>query len=317
VPSSISPGAGSGPRTIFHEHWWLDAAAGDRWHEVRVETGSGQIACLPVFRTTKRGLPMLGMPPLTHILGPQFEGIDGKPEAQRRMRLALTDQLIAKLPRHIIFNQTFHEVSDFGLAWRLNGYSTSLEYNFVLEDCSNLAAIKAGMRDTTRRVLRRAQEKLVVEMNSISPVEFVDFYFSNLAARGRPPNFARDIYLRVIETAIKHEAAQIISAKSPDGTLLASTFTIFDSRTTYYLLTTHRRVEQDNGSVALLIWNAIEQASKRGQAFDFDGFGDRGTAVFLNQFGGELRWVLRVTRMPKILQGILHLGARFSPKMRD
>jgi hypothetical protein len=307
----------SGRPTIFHEHWWLDAAARGHWHDVRVETGSGQVAYLPVFLTTKRGLSMLGMPPLTHMLGPQFEGIEGKPEAQRRMRLSLTDQLISKLPRHTIFNQTFHEVVDFGLPWRLNGYATNLEYNFVLEDCTDAAAIKAGMRDTTRRVLRRAQENLVVELNSLTGAEFVAFYFANLAARGRPPNFDREVYLRVIEAALKHESAQIISVKRPDGALLASTFTVFDRRTTYYLLTTQSRAEQDNGSVALLIWSAIEQAGKRGHAFDFDGFGDRGTAVFLNQFGGDLRWVLRVTQMPKILQGVLHLGARFSPKSRD
>jgi hypothetical protein len=286
--------------------------AGERWQEIRFATGSGEVASMPVFLTKKRGFPMLGMPPFTRVLGPCFAGINGKPEAQRRMRLFLVDELIKQLPPHVIFTQIFHHDEQMGLSWRLNGYTTNVEFTYVVTNCSDLTAARAGMRDTTRRVLKRAEERLVVGLNCTTPAEFVEFYFDNLRARGRQPNFPRPVYQRVSEVALLNGAAQIISVRRQDGTMLASAFTVFDKTTTYYLLTTHSRTEQDNGSVALLIWTAIKQAGERGQAFDFDGFGDRGTAVFLSQFGGELQMRVRVTKMPKILQGVLHVGPRFS-----
>jgi hypothetical protein len=297
--------------TIFHEPWWLDAAAGDRWLEVKTALNSGQSASLKVFRTTKWGIPMLGMPPLSHTLGPETRGLDGKPEAIRRMRLFLLDNVIRQLPRHFIFNQVLNAGDTDAFAFRLNNFTVNVEYTYRIEDCSDSVRLLANMRDTVRRVIRRAEENLEIRKNEIPVSEFVAFYFLNLERRDRPPNHSKDVYSRVLSAGVAHEAVELFTAKGADNRLRATVCTVFDGHTMYYLLTTQDRSLRDNGSVAVLIWNAIRSAGERGLAFDFDGFGDRGTAVFLSQFGGTLHPRLRVSRMPKPLQGLMHLGPRF------
>jgi len=301
-----------GCSTIFHQRWWLDAAAGDCWLEVRTTLNSGQWASLKVFRTTKWGISMLGMPPLSHTLGPEVHGLEGKPEAVRRMRLFLLDSVIQQLPKHFIFNQVLNAGDMDALAFRLNNFSVNVEYTYRLEDCSNPAQLLANMRDTVRRVIRRAEQQLEIGKNDIPVSEFVAFYFQNLARQERFPNHSKEVYERVLAAGLAHGAVEFFIARGPDKRPRAGVCTVFDEHTMYYLLTTQDRSLKDNGSVAVLIWNAIRSAGEKGLAFDFDGFGNRGAAIFLSQFGGTLFPRLRISRMPKPLQGLMHLGPRFS-----
>jgi hypothetical protein len=300
--------------TIFHEHWWLDAAAGSDWSEISSSMSSGQRASMFVYKTRKVGLPMLGMPPLTRTLGPHITGLEGKNETARRMKLYLLDQIIRQLPRHMIFNQVFEPWETDALAFRLNNFSVNVEYTYRIEDCSDLDRIWSEMRDTMRRAIRKAEQRVVVESNQIDGAKFTQFYFSNLRNQGRSPNHTPGLYQRVLDAGLRNDAAEILTARASDGTIWAGIFTIWDGRTMYYLLTTQNKSANDSGSVAMLIWQAIKNASAKGLAFDFDGFGDRGTALFLSQFGGILYPRMRVSRMPKPLQGVLHLGPRFAPE---
>ena len=297
--------------TIFHEPWWLNAAAGDKWLEVRSELSSGQSACLNVFQTRKNGLPMLGMPPLTRTLGPHIAGLEGKAETIRRMKMHLLDDIIKQLPRHMIFNQVFEPWETDALAFRLNGFSVNVEYTYRIEDCTNLDNIWSEMRDTMRRAIRKAEQRVAIECNVVDGAGFTDFYFSNLASGVCNPKETPFIYTRILNAARENGAAEILTARAPDGAVWAGIATIWDHRSMYYLLTSQNRTANDSGSVAMLIWQAIKNAAAKGLAFDFDGFGDRGTAMFLSQFGGTLHPRMRVSRMPKPLQGVLHLGPRF------
>ncbi len=302
---------------IFNQQWWLDAAAGDRWVDVRAELSSGQSALLTVYRSTKAGFPALLMPPLTRTLSPHIAGLEGKSETVRRMSAHLIDQIVQKLPTHVIFNHVIECRETEALAFRLSGFSVNMEYTYRIDDCSDLDRIKSEMRDTVRRAIRKAQERVRVECNTISPSEFAAFYFSNLYNRGREPIHPVPVYERIVKAALEQGAGEILTARAANGSLCASIFTIWDQKTMYYLLTSQNRSANDSGSVAMLIWHAIQNAAHRGLAFDFDGFGDRGTALFLSQFGGKVHTRFRINRMPKLLQSALHLGPRFAASDSD
>jgi hypothetical protein len=188
-------------------------------------------------------------------------------------------------------------------------------YTFRYASGEDTQHIWSQMRDTMRRAIRRAEEKLSVQSLDVSG--FVDFYFRNLAQRGRRPQFTPAECRRVLLAAAANNAVEIHSAAGTDGQLWASVATVYDDHAMYYLLTTQSGAAKDGGSVALLIWRAIKSAVEKGLVFDFDGFGDSGSAVFLSQFGGTLCPRLRVSKMPKMLQSILHLGPRFKFPERD
>jgi hypothetical protein len=57
----------------------------------------------------------------------------------------------------------------------------------------------------------------------------------------------------------------------------------------YYLLSTRAAEADDNGSISLLIWIAIQHAHRRGLLLDLDGVSTSGTARFLSGFGGQIK----------------------------
>jgi hypothetical protein len=57
----------------------------------------------------------------------------------------------------------------------------------------------------------------------------------------------------------------------------------------YYLLSTRAADSDDNGSISLLIWNAIQRAHTRNLLFDLDGVSTSGIARFLAGFGGQTK----------------------------
>lgn len=57
--------------TIFHEPWWLQIASRGECREVIVESGSRLAGRLPfVVRRRMRSFDVVGIPDLTHCLGP-------------------------------------------------------------------------------------------------------------------------------------------------------------------------------------------------------------------------------------------------------
>jgi hypothetical protein len=83
-------------------------------------------------------------------------------------------------------------------------------------------------------------------------------------------------------------------------------FLIWGHGRMYYLLSTRAADAGDNGSINLLIWNAILRAHSRGLVMDLDGVSTRGTARFLSGFGGrlEMRMIAQRSRTAyAVLQG--------------
>jgi hypothetical protein len=136
----------------------------------------------------------------------------------------------------------------------------------------------------------------------------VSFYRSNLARRNWQSYFSLDAFPALHTACRARGRGEILSASGPDGRPLAMVFLVWDESTMYYLLTTHAREAGDNGSVSLLIWEAIKRAHARGLAFDLDGVATSGTARFLSGFGGapQTRMVVHRSRP---LFGLLRYGS--------
>lgn len=113
--------------SIFQQPWWLDAATDGDWSMVESAPRSGLRASLPIYVERHRfGLQKICMPPLTRTLGPIFTEVPGAPRAsattRMRARLQIMEDLIACLPRHVIFQQFFGPDASELLAFLLKGY---------------------------------------------------------------------------------------------------------------------------------------------------------------------------------------------------
>jgi hypothetical protein len=287
--------------TIFHEPWWLAAASDGAYEETIYTAGNKVIGRLPYLRQRKIGWQTaLVMPAMTHVLGPSLSlDVNASDQSRSLRRFTICAALIEQLPPagHIWFALNRHETDS--LAFEAAGFSTAVD--FTLDIAPNTPeALWRGMRDKTRNVIRRAQERLAVQPID-SPALFLDFYEENLRKRALRNRFDRRIRGNLMAECLERGRGRILFALDAKGDPQAAIFTAWDHEAEYYLMST-RAPESGNGAISLLIWTALQKAAACGRIFDLDGIDSRTNHMLLTGFGGTVRPRYLVSRTSTTFQ---------------
>ena len=218
------------------------------------------------------------MPAMTHLLGPAVTGSSTR-------QLSITRELLAQLPpaSHVWFR--LHPGIVSTLAFDSAGFGNGVDFTVRIAP-DRADALWERMRDKTRNVIRRAEERLsVVEWRD--PGKFLDFYEDNLRARGQRNVYDRRLCAAVIASSVGRGRGRISVAADPGGVPKAAIFTVWDRSIEYYHMST-RATHSTNGATSLLVWNAIRHAAGNDLAFDMDGVNTQTNLSFVTGFGGTI-----------------------------
>jgi hypothetical protein len=288
---------------LFHEPWWLSAATGEQCQDVVVRSGDDVVGRLPFVTHRRMGFTVLRMPAFTHVLGPAVNPGAGKPQTQLTRRMSITRGLIDQLPAFDYFKQALPSALADGLAFQDRGFQVSPQYTFEIDCRDSTENIWDGMHFKTRQHVRRAEEKYVVTgLDNAS--DFVQFYRDNLQRRGLRAFAALDQFPTLAAACWDRDSGEILSACRPDGRPVAMVFLVWGGGVMYYLMSTRSAEADDNGSISLLIWTAIQRAHSRGLRFDLDGVSTSGTARFLSGFGGRIK-IRLIVQKSRLIFGAL------------
>ncbi|HLN24993.1 MAG TPA: GNAT family N-acetyltransferase [Patescibacteria group bacterium] len=270
--------------TIFQTDWWLNHAAKDRWQEIVCERG-GRLAGVLRYAVYRKGMfNICRNPPMTRLMAPVIFADAKKAESRQRAQLGIIGDLLKQMPAcdHIRF--TLDPDSPDALAFQLHGYRASVQHTFRLDCRKDPKELWGGMRDKTRNIIRRAQERLrVIEIDD--PEVFSAFYQRNLL--GRPSYFDLSVIAQLAQACRLRDSGRLVGAVDEAGELQAAVFLVWDTAC-YYLLSTRRPEIVDNGAVSLLVWHGLQLAQERNLIFDFDGVTGDSQLQFIIAFGGEV-----------------------------
>ncbi len=282
--------------TIFHQPWWLNSVSRGTYQEVQEMADGKCVGRLPFVQVRRHGMTVIGMPTLTHMLGPAVDEGDGNETSRRIRRITITRSLLRQLPRHSCLWIKCHRGTTDTLAFQAAAFLNRVQFTADVGPGAE-SKLWLDMRGTARRVIRRASEQLEV-IDLQDPDEFMSFYDKNLRLRGIRNHYDADICRTTIAECLRRNAGRITVAVDSRRQLQAGVFTVWDERASYYLMTT-RTPDADNGAISLLIWSAIKHASKNGLVFDFDGFNTAGDIQFFTRFGGRIvpRYVIEKASM--------------------
>jgi len=275
-------------KTIFHERWWLDIVAPDQWAEIVTDRGYLRYAYRTrmMFRSSQ-------MPPLTRALGPVIQ-VDGrKTETRHRGAFNAICELLDRLPDfdHVEFklDPSFTDV----LAFQARGFHASVQHTFQADCRQPIENIWSEMRDKTRNIVRRAQDKLAVVATDDGE-GFKNFYAQSL---DRDKSYF-GLYLIPELFAAGHARGQarILAAVDQGGEVHAQAFFLWDDHSYYYFLSSRQRAIAHAGAVSALIWAGMKHAHSLGLVFDFDGVTSQSRYQFMVGFGGKLATRFAVAR---------------------
>ncbi len=253
------------------------------------------------IRKKTHGLTVIGMPTMTHVLGPAIDESAGGNTLRRQVKnLGVTAKLLEQLPScsHISF-RLHGDVPDT-LAFDAAGFENGVDYTVEIPPDSK-EALWRQMRDKTRNVIRRAQEGLTVT-ESENAEEFLWFYENNLNAQNRYP---METSSKLVNNCISRRVGRILFARDSFGDIKAAVFCVWDARREYYFMST-RSDDAPGGAVSVLIWEAIQHAAAKGLIFDMYGVHVVGNSLpnihLVTGFGGALKTRLTVRKSSRIAQ---------------
>ncbi len=294
--------------TIFHEPWWLDAAAPDAWREVTVTASGKTVGRLP-YAISHQPLGRTGcvMPPFCHFVGPAIDAGNAAACNKALRRDQITRELIEQLPDTGFFSQRMHRDVPDVLVFAEMGFYTPVQFTFEIAPDSP-ERLWSAMRDKTRNIIRRAEERCSID-ETLSGPDFAAFYVANAAATGNASYYRAADIARITTAATARDRGRILSARAADGSLSAAIFCVWDDSCCYYLLSMRDR-GRDDGATSMLVWHAIRRAAARSLIFDFDGLFTRGNRVFFTGFGGTVRPRFCATRKTLAYRAADQLAAR-------
>lgn len=274
-------------RCIFQQCWWLDCVTDGRWEQVTVKKDGRTVGWLPYLITKRWGFTVSDMPLLTHTLGPIVDAGVGRPNTRLLNRFAITSELLQQLPTLAHFRQILAPGQADALPYQAYGCHVKCQFTFI-SDCSDIQAAWKSMRDKTRNLIRRSQERNRVA-DQDDPEEFLRFYAANCASRRQLNRYATATVRKLLELCVARDQGRPFLARAPGNDQPnAGIFVIWDQNSMYFLMSTRTPDCTDSGAVSQLVWLAMNEAHRRGLRFDFDGVSSPGTFRFLSGFGGEV-----------------------------
>lgn len=288
--------------SIFHERWWLDAAAPGAWQEVRVEENGEPVARLPFFPQRMLGFRLLLAPPMSTRLGPSVDTGDGRYETRLRRFDHLVDELIDQLPPADMFRQTFHPDVLSWLPFHRKGFRVEPQISYILDDLSDLDRVWAGISGQTRRVIKTAARSLEIQADDDS-VRLDRMVRSTFRRQRLEAPYDASMLHRVARACLDRDRATVLSAVDAAGMVHATLFCVRDERRTWYLAGGGDPELRSSGAGSMLMWELIKDAAKRELVFDFEGSMIPGVERYFRNFGGRQETYFAVTRT----------SARFAP----
>jgi hypothetical protein len=271
--------------TVFHEDWWLDAATQGNYSVVEVTAGGKIVGRLPFVLRKRSGLRGIWTPSLTHFLGPGIDDGDGSNTSRFLRRMEITRELILKLPPASWQCIRCHRGITDVIAFQEQSFKTYAQFTYELES-RPIPELWQQLRDKTRNVIRRAQERFTVgELNDVD--EFVRVYEDHLTSRHIQNTLDLGAAKRVAQAALERNRGRILAAKNDKDEIVAANFCAWDNKSSFYVTCT-RSESAGNGVASLLVWEAIQYAASRGLIFDFSGLGTRGSVLHYAGFGGTV-----------------------------
>jgi len=269
--------------TVFHEPWWLDAVTGGDYREASVRSGTRIVGRLPYQFKRYAGMTECVLPQLTPVLGPAIDEGDGRETVRRQARRTITLELLDQIPACSRFHQRLHAGIPDTLAFLERGFKTEAEFAYVVEPVPADQLWK-NVRDTTRRVIRRAEEQ--GRMLDLDPGDFARLYIENLRGHGRSYNYMWQSCIQpALREAIDRNQGRLLAAEDMTGKIAAAIFVLDDDRMSHLVLTT-RSPDSHSGQISKLIWHAMKSSAERGRTFDFSAVGTPGSVLFYANFGG-------------------------------
>jgi len=284
---------------LYFQPWWLDAVVGEKgWNAVLSRDRGGDLTGVWVYCERRvGGLSVIEMPKLTAYSGPLFFYPTNltTTEARYAFEKKVLQELLVQLPRVAFFYQEWHPDIQNWLPAYWDGYQQTTHYTYLLENLQDLNRIFEGFRSNVRTHIRKA-EKTIRIVASDDVEALFSLYRLSLSRQGKKPQVSFAALQGVDEVLRIRQQRLLLLAEDESGQYHAGMYLTYDHKSAYYLLSGTDPSLRSSGALYLLVWSAIQQCSRLGLSFDFEGSMLEPVEEVFRGFSGKLTPHYKVVR---------------------
>lgn len=274
--------------TVFHKSFWLKAS-GRRYVIYGYFKGGELYAGICLSYRTKFGIKMALPPEITPYSGVLFKERDTKCVSKLSAEKKASRQIARRLKSDFHLARLHFSPGPIDLQpfiWE--GFSTSIQYTYIIRLNQTLEDIWEAMEETRRRNIRRA------EKDGLSIIQSDDFdqTFNLVEKTFARQNKAVRSKLRAFnynKVLTQRNQCKSFLAKDRNGEYIAAVYIVWDNRKSYYLLGGYDSEKSHHGASALAMWEAIKFSKQELalEEFDFEGSMIPQIERFFRGFGGQ------------------------------
>ena len=282
---------------IFTKDWWLDSVCGEEnWDVVLLEKDNKIVASLPYYTTKKMMLKMIFMPKLTQFMGPYIKYPEGqKYEKKLSYEKETLTHLIDDLPNNDFFFQEFSPLITNWLPFFWKGFKQTVKYTYVLDDLSNTDYVFSNFRSNIKTDIKKAK-KIITINTSLGLEKFYEINKMTFDRQSMDMPYTFSFLKTLHQCCLKNDASKIYFAVDANENIHAAIYVIWDNNTMYYLMSGGNPAFRNSGATSLLLWEAIQDASKMNLKFDFEGSMIEPIERVFRAFGGKQTSYFQITK---------------------
>lgn len=282
---------------LFIEPWWLDVVCGeDNWNVIIAEQGGNIFAVFPYFISKER-LINIKNPFLTPRLGPYIKYPDNQLSHRKRsFEKKVINQIIEQLPKYDYLNVNLEYNFDNLLPFYWNDFTLKVSYSYLLEDIKNIDKKFNGFASNIRRKIKQAEKKL--QLKTSDDVQVIwDLVSLTFKRQNKKPPYSFALLKDLDKELKNNNRRSIYFAEDENGNVHSAIYIVFDSKRAYYLIGGSDPDYKKSGASSFLLWNAIKDASKRVDCFDFEGSMIEPIERYFSEFGAIQKPYYGITKI--------------------
>jgi len=298
---------------LFYNSWYLDASCGkDQWAaSIYRDKNNEPVAIWPYHIKSKYGLRYVTMPSLTPYMGPWIAQSEKSKNSKNH---SVQHHIITELnhqipPTHFSTIHTHPDLLNMlSLQWA--GYQEFKRYTYRLDLTKN--NLWDNLDAKQRNIIRKASSTL--DVNETKDIEqFYAFNKMSFDRQSKEIPYSIDKLLAIDKALDLHSCRMILQASdASDSSTHGMIYLAYDQHTVYLLAIGSDPAYRHQGSIPLLVWEAISKFSSTHQIFDFEGSMIPNIERFFRSFGGSITPYSRLFKSKNFgIDLILKLSGRY------
>jgi len=256
--------------SLFEKPWWLNALS-PSWEEV-VHNANGEVRGRLIFQRhrVKSGFTIIGNPPLTQTIGPWLSELTGSYANSLGKQHEIIKGLLDQLPDFDSLSLNLSPSVKDILPFHWAGFNCNWRCTYRITDLTDMERVYSEMTDKCRNIIRKAEKQVTIR-DDRTPNQFYELVIKTWARQGRLPPYSRETLLRLDAACLVNKSRVLLMAEDANGVAHAGAYLVYDDRIAYYLLGGADPDLRASGAQNLVVWHAIQHASKHSRMFDFEG----------------------------------------------